>query len=751
MNSEPIGILLSKSQWKEIIIEKNKNSYCFQYYYSAKKLGKNVVFFTLDHLSLKEDQVEAFQLKDDLLNEVSLIKIPQLIYNPNKYNKKKNIRKLRALVQSNRIKLINEHHLIKQKHLTEILESHKLNIILKNEIGQELPLYIIHVVCQKKNDLDWEIPFKYVKDIDGEKYTINEFPFSNQKSFFYYSEEYLNEISKRILKAIHFYFPGISELGLKLIVNGNGELLFESTCTISDVINDLTNWKPSVIKKITEYPFIIADSIYNMITINSNQLVEHEHKLQALDPAESGDRYWVRIKVTDETGIVRLSPKIFNTNLEKVASLKFGVIEEQCRIIVEGDIPSYRKSTYDEPFEISISKDLVENMHIPVDMVFQLFIMNDQVVIGPTIGFLLGDKNQTYNLKYMQKYKDRLEEYKSFGGLVIAFSPRSVNWNKKIAYGLVYDPLTKEWRYDSTPIPSVIYRRNFHQDEKLISKLREMTNNNLFNSHHFNKSDLHSMQNETIISKHIPSTYLLDEFNKLFEFLKSKEKIILKPVSLSRGRGIFILEKHDKDADVFNLFEYNFGSKVCHTLIGAKELYNKLSDLNILDRDYLYQTYIPLLKIQENPFDVRVVMQKYQKGNWKCSGIECRVAGENEDLTNIARGGQAMSLDEAITKSNLSIPFTTIHSRILKVCQNFCTLMDQKREHYAEFGLDIALDQEGHPWILEANIYPSFKGFKKMDYYTYLKIRFQPLYYAVNIQGFNVLDESFALTKVYNA
>ena len=133
-------------------------------------------------------------------------------------------------------------------------------------------------------------------------------------------------------------------------------------------------------------------------------------------------------------------------------------------------------------------------------------------------------------------------------------------------------------------------------------------------------------------------------------------------------------------------------------------------------------------------------MQKYQKGNWKCSGIECRVAGENEDLTNIARGGQAMSLDEAIIKSNLTIPFTTIHSRILKVCQNFCMLMDQKQEHYAEFGLDIALDQEGYPWILEANIYPSFKGFKKMDYNTYLKIRFQPLYYAVNIQGFNVLD-----------
>ena len=67
--------------------------------------------------------------------------------------------------------------------------------------------------------------------------------------------------------------------------------------------------------------------------------------------------------------------------------------------------------------------------------------------------------------------------------------------------------------------------------------------------------------------------------------------------------------------------------------------------------------------------------------------------------------------------------------------------MDQKNEHFAEFGIDIALDEHGFPWILEANIYPSFKGFKTLDYDTYLKIRTQPMFYAVQIQGFQILDE----------
>jgi hypothetical protein len=67
--------------------------------------------------------------------------------------------------------------------------------------------------------------------------------------------------------------------------------------------------------------------------------------------------------------------------------------------------------------------------------------------------------------------------------------------------------------------------------------------------------------------------------------------------------------------------------------------------------------------------------------------------------------------------------------------------MDQRNEHFAEFGIDIALDEQGFPWILEANIYPSFKGFKTLNYDTYLKIRSQPMFYAVQIQGFQIHDK----------
>jgi hypothetical protein len=75
--------------------------------------------------------------------------------------------------------------------------------------------------------------------------------------------------------------------------------------------------------------------------------------------------------------------------------------------------------------------------------------------------------------------------------------------------------------------------------------------------------------------------------------------------------------------------------------------------------------------------------------------------------------------------------------------------MNKRPGHFAEFGIDIALDEHGVPWLLEANIYPSFKGFKKLDYHTYLNIRYQPLYYAVRLQGFDVNEEG-AGYEIYN-
>jgi hypothetical protein len=446
--------------------------------------------------------------------------------------------------------------------------------------------------------------------------------------------------------------------------------------------------------------------------------------------------------------VIKLPHRIAERWKEQPGVVKFGVNELPCHFVIYEDAIPLRHNSYQNPVDMFVSHALVENMHLPVDLVYQIQFSEGKTIIGPTIGLLLGEKNKVYNLNYMEKFNDRFGEYHRFGGVTIAFSARSVDWEKRIAYGMVYDPVKKHWRYDSTPIPSTIYRRNFHQKKENIIKLEKLTDNNLFNSYHFKKSDLYLLKNNPEIKHHLPSTFLLNNMEELIQFLIENKKIILKPVSLSRGRGIFILEL-DSERDGFSLYDYRSLTKVEHRLKDIEGLQALLAEIGILNEEYLFQTYIPLLKVGNRSLDVRVVMQRYNKMKWQCTGIECRVAREDEDLTNISRGGEAMTLDAVVKNSKQGLNYSTVYRNILNLCQRFCRIMDQRNEHFAEFGIDIALDEEGFPWILEANIYPSFKGFKTLDYDTYLRIRNQPLFYAVQIQGFQILDDEAVSKPLY--
>ena len=152
---------------------------------------------------------------------------------------------------------------------------------------------------------------------------------------------------------------------------------------------------------------------------------------------------------------------------------------------------------------------------------------------------------------------------------------------------------------------------------------------------------------------------------------------------------------------------------------------------------YLVQQYLELATVDGSCFDVRVVMQKDSNKVWGCTGIECRVAKKNTLITNISRGGYALPLSTALKKA---FPDHPNHKLLMKqlddFCKKFCNHMDKMGEHFAEFGMDVAFEKNTNLWLIEANVFPSFKGFKVMDYNNYLNIRYMPLIYAVSLTEF---------------
>lgn len=747
MRMETVGVLLSKREWSKLLSKKNKKDEIWHIYArKGKELNLKIQFFTLNDISLESLKTQAIELQNNSIIK-EIIDIPSIIYNPTMFYKKKNIKKLRELSNHPNFHVINEHHIIKKKDLCALIDSFSdIKIDFDEEDDTNNTYFTFYVLGQKKVNNKWKSPIMYAKDSNQELYYLEDA-----------SMDDLWELSQKVLNIIQFYYPGIFEIGIVFSLNKKGLYSVRSTCSANAIVKDIFGWNTQICEKICKFPFKVAKEILQ--EKNSHDEISNEYSLaypsqstEFLSSPESKDNVvmlsneesinlWIKLKeFQDEEMCLKLSmPRSKLINSDKI-SIQFGIIEQTCKIdIIESEFPLNRNS-FTKPAEVMISSSLLKKLHIPMDLTYQLKISNDKVIIGPSIGLLLGEKNQLYNPTYMEKYSDRLREYEKFGGLVIAFSTRSIDWDEKVVYGMLYDPTQKKWRYDSAPIPAALYRRNFHQNLERINQLFEMTNKNLFNSHYFKKSDLILLKDEREIRNHVPTTHLLKKLDDLIEFVQDRERIILKPISLSRGRGIFTLEKNQKPAEGYILYEHQNEFLLRHLLPDTRALEEMLMKLNLLNKQYLYQTYIPLLRINNRPLDVRVVMQKYDIKSWKCSGIECRVAGENEILTNIARGGEAMTLEEVVSGSGIDQSYDKIYESVINLCQKFCNLIDRKDEHYAEFGLDIGLDQEGYPWIIEANIFPSFKGFKEMDYEMYLRIRSQPIFYAIHLQGFSVSE-----------
>jgi len=442
---------------------------------------------------------------------------------------------------------------------------------------------------------------------------------------------------------------------------------------------------------------------------------------------------WAKIELKKSESEVLYLPSSLAVDSEKVTTIIFGKKTVNIEIEYSDEFVLENVNSFETPGIIGLSEKLKDALLIPTELIYRVKISDCSIFIGPVIGFLLGIHAHRYNPRHMEKYSDRLGIYNKVGGLIYAFSPKSINWDNNTAYGLFYNIVTSAWEYGCFPIPDVIYRRDFHSEPELIEKLVTVTESKLFNSRRLSKFELYDLfSTHKEFLKYLPATELSFDFNQIKKFMDSHPKSILKPIDLSRGRGICVIEK---TGAVYKITDYRYKYPIRSFFHDSSSLENYFSINQGFFNKYLIQQYLQLAKIGSSLFDIRVVMQKHENKTWGCTGIECRVSNSNFHLTNISRGGYALTLKEALQQS-FKKDYETLPKQIDELCQMFCSHMDTIDGHFAEFGIDVAVDINKRVWFIEANVFPSFKGFKIIDAKTYLSIRYRPLIYALSLTRF---------------
>lgn len=213
------------------------------------------------------------------------------------------------------------------------------------------------------------------------------------------------------------------------------------------------------------------------------------------------------------------------------------------------------------------------------------------------------------------------------------------------------------------------------------------------------------------LEAHNPKTDLFTKEN-LFKMMELRDEIIVKPIIGNGGKGVIKVTKTDN-----RIFKINRRKA---TLL----FHDKNSLLNYLQKaeekkkkPFIIQHYIPLAKIDGRPIDFRYIVQR-KKGttDWTITGKHAKVAPAGYFVTNLKQGAEILSVEEALEQSNL---IDVSIQETLKVLDQIALLATEcltiQFKNHTIWGYDLAVDESGHVWIIEANSIPLLGGFRLLE------------------------------------
>ncbi|MCC3378507.1 YheC/YheD family protein [Paenibacillus farraposensis] len=218
------------------------------------------------------------------------------------------------------------------------------------------------------------------------------------------------------------------------------------------------------------------------------------------------------------------------------------------------------------------------------------------------------------------------------------------------------------------------------------------------------------------LAAYIPETRLYT-FEHLNEMLAVYGTVYIKPDNGTYGKGVMRAEKLTEPLPPTE--EGIIGEKTWYvlrydvdTLIfeSMEEMYKEIS-ARIRKRPYLIQRGIPLLQNEERPFDLRVLTQMNLRNQWETTLIIGRIAAPDKVITNHHSGGKVRFFNELMAPY-LDVKETArLEQKLSKLGERVAWQLQKKFPRLKEIGLDVGLDQQIYPWILEVNTRPAIKVF----------------------------------------
>lgn len=231
-----------------------------------------------------------------------------------------------------------------------------------------------------------------------------------------------------------------------------------------------------------------------------------------------------------------------------------------------------------------------------------------------------------------------------------------------------------------------------------------------------------------VLRRHIPKTKLFGK-QALYDMLYDYGMVYVKPTNGQMGIGVMRVERYKGG------YFYQRGTRKAS--FGTYEALYRALTREKKGKVYIVQKGINLLKHKGRPFDIRLMVQKSPYGGWEATGTLGRVAHPRKIVTNGSQGGSIYPTAYLLKRYSDA----GYRSRLLRH-MDYLGLQTAKEMRSAYpglrvIGLDLALDRQMKPWILEVNTKPDPCPFTLLPDQTMLRriIRYARAYgrsYALN-------------------
>lgn len=206
-------------------------------------------------------------------------------------------------------------------------------------------------------------------------------------------------------------------------------------------------------------------------------------------------------------------------------------------------------------------------------------------------------------------------------------------------------------------------------------------------------------------NRYIPDTKPFS-INTVNSMLQQYSMVYIKPDKGTFGLGVIRVERTRTG------YRLRYNSKSA-SYNQFNQLYQALRRL-IRNRGYLVQKGIHLLRYNKRRFDLRVMVQKNDQQAWETTGIIGRLSHPSKIVTNYHSGGTPLPIERLMSPHMNATELAAFASHLRKLGVSVAEQLQKKYPGLKELGIDVAVDDKNHPWILEVNTLPDPFIFRKL-------------------------------------